>query len=89
MGFRSQKSGDEWRSWESGNKSESAASWKSGNELELVAYGRARESYLIGAVEYVLPGVVSVGCDGVGGIVKGGDDKMREEGQHRRRAAAT
>ena len=31
---------------------------------------------------------MSVGCDGVGGIVNGGDDKMGEEGQHRRRDAA-
>ena len=52
-------------------------------------YGRARQSFSIGAVEYVMPGVVSVGCDGVGGIVKGGDDEMGEEGQHGRRATAT
>ena len=57
--------------------------------MESAAYGRARQSFLIGAVEYVIPGVVSVGCDGVGVIVKGGDDEMGEEGQHGSRAAAT
>ena len=31
---------------------------------------------------------MSVGCDGVGGIVNGGDDKMGEEGQHGRSNAA-
>ena len=89
MGLRSWKSGDESRSWKSGDESESASSWKSGDVSESAAYGRAKQSFLIGAVEYVIPGVVSVGCDGVGGIVKGGDDEMGEEGQHKRRAAAT
>ena len=32
---------------------------------------------------------MSVGCDGVGGIVNGGDDEMGEEGQHVRSDAAT
>ena len=32
---------------------------------------------------------MSVGCDGVGGIVNGGDEKMGEEGQHGRSDAAT
>ena len=32
---------------------------------------------------------MSVGCDGVGGIVNGGDDKMVEEGQHGRSDVAT
>ena len=40
-------------------------------------------------VEYIILGVVSVGCDGVGGIVKGSDDEMGEEGQHGKRGAAT
>ena len=31
---------------------------------------------------------MSVGCDGVGGIVNGVDDKMGEEGQHGRSDAA-
>ena len=52
-------------------------------------YGRARQSFLIGAVEYVIPGVVSVVCDGVGRIVKGGDNEMGEEGHKRRRDAVT
>ena len=52
-------------------------------------YGRARQSFSIGAVEYVIPGVVSAGCDGVSGIVKGGDDEMGEEAQNGRRHAAT
>ena len=77
MGLRSRKSGDESRSW------------KSGDELESAAYGLARQSFWIGAVEYVIQGVVSVGCDGVGGIVYGGDNEMGEEGQHGRSDAAT
>ena len=32
---------------------------------------------------------MSVRCDGVGGSVNGGDDKMGEEGQHGRSEAAT
>ena len=32
---------------------------------------------------------MSVGCDGVGAIVNGGNDKMGEEGQHGRSDAAT
>ena len=32
---------------------------------------------------------MSVGCDGVGGIVNGGDDEMGEEGQHGRSDAST
>ena len=32
---------------------------------------------------------MSFGCDGVGGIVNGGDDEMVEEGQHGRSDAAT
>ena len=32
---------------------------------------------------------MSVGCDGVGGILNGGDDEMVEEGQHGRSDAAT
>ena len=32
---------------------------------------------------------MSAGCDGVGGIVNGGDDEMGEEGQHGRSDAAT
>ena len=47
-----------------------------GDESESAAYGLARQSFLIGAIEYVILGVVSVGCYGVGGIVNGGDDKM-------------
>ena len=82
MGLRSRKSGDESRSWKSGDESESAASWKSGDESESAAYGLAIQSFWIGAVEYVIRGFVSVGCDGVGGIVNGGDDKMGEEGHH-------
>ena len=39
--------------------------------------------------EYIILGVVSVICDGVGGIVKGGDEEMVEEGQHGRMAAET
>ena len=39
--------------------------------------------------EYVIQGVVSVRCDGVGGILNGGDDEMGEEGQHGRSNAAT
>ena len=31
---------------------------------------------------------MSVGCDGVGGILNDGDDEMGEEGQHGRRDAA-
>ena len=38
--------------------------------------------FWIGAVEYVIQGVVSVGCDGVGGIVNGGDEEMGEEVKH-------
>ena len=56
---------------------------------ESAAYGRARQSFLIGVVEYAISGVVSVRCDGVGVIVKGGDDEMGEEGQHGGRDAAT
>ena len=78
----------ELRSRKSGDESEPAASRKSGDVSES-AYGRARQSFSIGTVKYVAPGVVSVGCDGVGGIVKGGDDEMGEEGQHVRRGAAT
>ena len=48
--------------------------------MESEAYRLTRQSYLIGAVEYVIRGVVSVGCDGAGGIVHGGDEKMGEEG---------
>ena len=73
----------------SGDKSESVALWKSGDVFESALYGRARQCFSIGAVEYVISGVVSVGCEGVGGIVKGGDDEMVEEGQNGRRAAAT
>ena len=40
-------------------------------------------------VEYVIPGVLSVGFDGMGGIVKGGDEKMGEEAHHVSRDAAT
>ena len=32
---------------------------------------------------------MSVGCDGVGGIVNEGDEKMGEEGQHGQSDAAT
>ena len=32
---------------------------------------------------------MSVGCDGVDGIVNRGDDEMGEEGQHRRSDTAT
>ena len=32
---------------------------------------------------------MSVGCDGVGGIVNGGDDEIGEEGQHGLSDAAT
>ena len=32
---------------------------------------------------------MSVGCDGVGGIVNGGDDEMGEEGQNGRSDAMT
>ena len=60
-----------------------------GDEPESAAYGRAIQSFSVGAVEYVILGVVIVGCDGVGGIVKGGDDKMGEEGHHVSRDAAT
>ena len=52
-------------------------------------YGLARQSFGIGAVEYVIRGVVIVGCDDVGGIVNGGDDEMGEEGQNERSDAAT
>ena len=45
-------------------------------------YGLAKQYFCIGAVEYVIRGVVSVGCDGVGGIVNGGDYEMGEESQH-------
>ena len=58
-----------------------------GDESESAAYGLARQYLLIGAVEYVIQGVVRVGCDSVGGIVNGGDDEMGEEGQHGRRYA--
>ena len=60
-----------------------------GDESESAAYGLARQSFWIGAVEYVIRGVVSIICDGVGGIVNGGDEKMGEEGQHRWSDAAT
>ena len=60
-----------------------------GDESESAAYGLARQYFSIGPVEYVIQGVVSVICDGVGGIVNGGDDEMGEEGQHGRRAAVT
>ena len=60
-----------------------------GDESESAAYGFARQYFWIGAVEYVIQGVVSVGCDGVGEIVNGGDDKMGEEGQHGQSDAAT
>ena len=85
----SRKSGDELRLWKSGDNSESAASWKSGDESESAAYGLPRQSFSIGAVEYVIRGVVGVRCDNVGGIMNGGDDKMGKEGQHGRRDAAT
>ena len=87
MVLRSRKSGDESRSWKSGDESESAAWWNSVDVSES-AYGRARQSFSIGAVEYTILGVVSVGCDGVGGIVKGGDDEIGEGGQHGSTAAA-
>ena len=89
MGLRSRKSGDESRSWKSGDESKSAASWKSGDVSESAAYGRARQSFLIGLVDYVIPVIVSVECDVVGEIVKRGDDEIGEEGQHGRRDAET
>ena len=89
MGLMLRKFGNESRSWKSSDKSESAALWKLGDVSESAAYGRARQSFLIGAVEYLIPGVVSVRCDGVGAFLKGGDDEMKEEGQHVRRSAAT
>ena len=52
-------------------------------------YVLARQSFWIGAVEYVIRGVVSFGCEGVGGIVNGGDDEMGEEGQNGRSDAMT
>ena len=52
--------------------------------LSYLQYGLAKQSFWIGVVEYVIRGVVSVGCDGVGGIVNGGDDEMGEESQHGR-----
>ena len=51
---------------------------KLGDESESAAYGLARQSFSIGAVEYAIHGVLSVGCDGVGEIVNGVDDKMGE-----------
>ena len=48
-----------------------------------------QQSFSIGAVEYVIRGVVSVRCDGVGGILNAGNDKMGEEGQHGWRYATT
>ena len=60
-----------------------------GNESESAAYGLVRQSFSIGAVEFVIQGVVSVGFDGVVGIVNGGDDEMGEEGQHGSTDAAT
>ena len=47
-----------------------------GDESESAVYGLARQSFWIGAVEYVIRGGVSVGCDSVGGIVNGFDDEM-------------
>ena len=52
-------------------------------------YGLARQSFWIVVVEYVIQVFVSVGCEGVGGIVNGGDDEMGEEGQNERSDAAT
>ena len=60
-----------------------------GDESESAAYGLAIQYFWIGAVEYVIRGVVSVGCDSVGGIVNGGDNEMGEEVQHGWSDAAT
>ena len=57
---------------------------KVGDESESSAYGLSRQSFWICVVEYVIQGVVRVGCDGVGRIVNGGDDKMGEECQYGR-----
>ena len=89
MRLRSRKSGDESRPQNSGDESESVASRKLGDESESAAYGLARQSFCIVAVKYVIRGVVSVGCDGVGGIVNVGDEEIGEEGQHGRSYAAT
>ena len=58
-----------------------------GDESKSAAYGLARQSFSIGAVGYVILGVVSVGCDGVDEIVNWGDEEMVEEGQNERRDA--
>ena len=59
------------------------------DESESAAYELARQSFWIGAVEYVIGGVVSVGCNGVVGIVNGGDNKIGKKGQHGRSDAGT
>ena len=62
---------------------------KVGRQIGISSVWNRQTVFWIGAVEYVIRGVVSVGCDGVGRIVNGGDEEMAEEGQNRRSDAAT